>query len=824
MASYKPDPPPLLQQYQRAAGAGSAGIAASAPEAGQALISYLRAIVAQARDIPLGRVGAPARRLPLLDLYLERGLLPLEPAAESAERPQPGQPLLRSPLDLIRPAGARIVLEGRAGSGKSTCLRRLALACAASWLGEPDLYGDLLAAWPGPPPLPLLLSARDGCGADPLSPPGLDPAARPAIREQLQLGRALVLIDGLDDLADRQELDAALAAIERLSAQYPANRYVVASGPRADRRLAGFARYSLAPLDAAEVDAMIARWYGAIAGEGAPDVGERVAVLQGHMRASRQLHALAASPLGLALCILAHADGHALPAERGAILARLADLLLDGWDTGSAGLLAQVVGAGRPTSVEQRLGLLEPLALALQSEAGQAAEQPGALSDATAAMLLRAPLVALGVPAEQASARLLDWCCDRGILTQAGAQGDRTIAWPPLREYLAARALAAAPDFVERAAGLGGDPRWHEPIALAISELGRERAPQAAGELFRRLIERADKPARRPASRAPASAPEAAEPPWGATLLAAACLLQLGSSEARVEALRVEARARLVELMQSRACPLAARVRAGLLLGELGDPRFASLLPPLAHIPAGAFVLGAQGRYEDEGPTQRVNVPSFSIGLYPVTNHEYARFLADELGYPPPRYWHDPRFNNPAQPVVGVTWHDASAYCRWLSERLALAGLLPAEMTARLPLEVEWEKAAGWDARRRAKRRYPWGEEWSSARANTAEARGAWVTAPVGCYPEGVSPFGAHDMIGNVWEWMASVYASYPGSAAPFHEPKSYVLRGSSCVSLPKEARCTYRSRLPADYWRYHLGFRVVVASPLDGGSGQRID
>ncbi|HJZ50337.1 MAG TPA: SUMF1/EgtB/PvdO family nonheme iron enzyme, partial [Roseiflexaceae bacterium] len=68
--------------------------------------------------------------------------------------------------------------------------------------------------------------------------------------------------------------------------------------------------------------------------------------------------------------------------------------------------------------------------------------------------------------------------------------------------------------------------------------------------------------------------------------------------------------------------------------------------------------------------------------------------------------------------------------------------------------------------------------------------------------------------IGNVWEWMASQYRSYPGAAVRFHEPASYVLRGSSCISLPKQARCTYRSRLPADYWRYHLGFRIVIARP----------
>ena len=70
-------------------------------------------------------------------------------------------------------------------------------------------------------------------------------------------------------------------------------------------------------------------------------------------------------------------------------------------------------------------------------------------------------------------------------------------------------------------------------------------------------------------------------------------------------------------------------------------------------------------------------------------------------------------------------------------------------------------------------------------------------------------------MIGNVWEWMANEYANYPGAHTQFHEEGSYTLRGLSCISLPSNARCTYRSRLPASYWRYHLGFRIVIARPL---------
>ena len=280
------------------------------------------------------------------------------------------------------------------------------------------------------------------------------------------------------------------------------------------------------------------------------------------------------------------------------------------------------------------------------------------------------------------------------------------------------------------------------------------------------------------------------------------------------------------------------------MLGRLVDPRFADPLPPLAQIDAGVFVFGANDApYDEERPAQRIDLPSYQIGVYPVTNAEYARFLAARPGHPKPHYWYDPRFNNPAQPVVGVTWHDAVAYAAWLTRTLAAEGRLPAGMVVRLPLETEWEKAATWGPRARVKRRFPWGDHWIAGIANVAETRAGpdgrsrWATTPVGCFPGSVSPYGVHDLIGNVWEWTASSIDAPPrrsdmaggarttlserlhgdpSGATGSEKRRHYILRGSSFNSTTAHARATYRgSHLPPDYWRYNIGFRIVIARPI---------
>jgi formylglycine-generating enzyme required for sulfatase activity len=221
----------------------------------------------------------------------------------------------------------------------------------------------------------------------------------------------------------------------------------------------------------------------------------------------------------------------------------------------------------------------------------------------------------------------------------------------------------------------------------------------------------------------------------------------------------------------------------------------------MVYVPPGPFVMGGEGGF----PVQITRLEEgFFIGRYPVTNAQYQRFVEaggyeereywsnegwqwrQKKGWTKPRLWDDPKWNQPDQPVVRVSWYEAEAYACWAG------GCLPTEM--------EWEKAArGIDGRE-----YPWGDGFDPDRCNTSESR-IQKTTPVGKYsPQGNSPYGAADMAGNVWEWCADWYG----------EDKTYkVLRGGSWYNLQWNARCTYRLRVnPLS--RYDIrGFRVSRGS-----------
>jgi len=233
----------------------------------------------------------------------------------------------------------------------------------------------------------------------------------------------------------------------------------------------------------------------------------------------------------------------------------------------------------------------------------------------------------------------------------------------------------------------------------------------------------------------------------------------------------------------------------------------------LIEIPGGSVLIGSDTDFPDEGPRHLADVPPFAIGVYPVTNRQYSVLLDAISDTPRPHYWHDDRFNAPNQPVVGVSWREAVAYTDWLTRELS--GQLGMGHIVRLPSTTEWEKAAAWDPAYQLPRRYPWGNTWNPNGAHTATATAAAYPLPVGSRPAGMSAYGIQDMLGNVWEWTASVSTSYPGAAPHFVEADSYVIRGGSCALRPTHMRCTYHCRLPASYWRYHLGFRIVVALPL---------
>jgi formylglycine-generating enzyme required for sulfatase activity len=254
-------------------------------------------------------------------------------------------------------------------------------------------------------------------------------------------------------------------------------------------------------------------------------------------------------------------------------------------------------------------------------------------------------------------------------------------------------------------------------------------------------------------------------------------------------------------------------------------------LPDLARIPAGDFLMGAADADDDERPVHRVYVSEFSIGRFPVSNDEYARFVR-AARYPPPTIrnlplvasgrdvqfkeiasayaWRNgaPPSGRGSHPVVLVTFDDASAYCEWLSAEVGRA--------VRLPTEAEWEKAArgGVDGFR-----YPWGDDMEAGRGHFLAARDdRRGTRPVGTYPP--NAYGLCDMIGNVWEWVRDWYhRDYYGTGETRDPtgPRSGTLRivrgGSWLNDDAAMLRSAYRHKVPPDTYAYSIGFRIVCGS-----------
>jgi iron(II)-dependent oxidoreductase len=281
-----------------------------------------------------------------------------------------------------------------------------------------------------------------------------------------------------------------------------------------------------------------------------------------------------------------------------------------------------------------------------------------------------------------------------------------------------------------------------------------------------------------------------------------------------------------------------------------GGPVLAAPPPPPARVPVDGEVLVPGGPFtmgtdteawalDNERPAHRVDVPAFAIDAAPVTNGRYQRFIAAG-GYDDPRWWSTAgwthrqaagltapmhwrrdgdgwaytRFGRTEpvvadEPVVHVCFHEAEAYAAWAGRRL--------------PTEAEWEKAARYDPATGRSRRFPWGDEIPQPRHANLDQRHL-SPAPVGAYPDGVSPLGVHQLIGDVWEWTASDFHGYPGfTSFPYREysevffgPDYKVLRGGSFGTDRSACRGTFRN------WDYPIrrqifsGFRCARDATAD--------
>jgi len=706
---------------------------------------------------------------------------------------------------------------------------------------------------------------------------------------RLKKGSCWVLLDGFDELATREARAAMARQVQSLANAYghPDNRFVVTSrikGYQGQLAEAGFAARTLEPLGEGEIAALVRHHYRILKEANPADYQEKrrhlgrdpAEHLLGELKKHPGLRRIADNPLLLTLIVLVHSVGVELPERRNVLYRDCVEILAERW--------RQTERPGLRLTLDQKVGLLAHVALEMHSgPAGQ-----DTLPRSRVEQLIAERLVAFwGEDKEQThphkAAELLEWTEEQhGLLVERGfdeRMEERLISFSHLtfQEYLAARAIESDARLLPRLCDHLHDDWWREVLLLYVG------LPQAQTDQVLRVLLPPGQPPALPglllAGRCLAEEPSAyvdpilrrqvleglqgvlaseaeAEALTDAAEVLALCgreevaflldTLRQGQPAARAAvaralgrlepglASRYEVKEALVAVTEEDS-QFNVRLAAAHSLGTLGDPRLGQLVA----VPAGEFTMGSE-EDDDERPPHRVFVSPLYIGKYPVTNTEYKEFV-DATGHPEPRGWQEGFYpaGKANHPVVNVTWYDAQAYCRWLTGRLREAqGILRVMRTdgreevldlekgryqVRLPTEAEWEKAArGTDGRR-----WPWGDEWDAAQCNTEEGK-IRDTTPVGIYPGGASPYGALDMVGNVWEWCADWYAvdAYRHHAAGERDPTGprrdgfRVLRGGSFLVDRDCARCAVRYRDFPGYRNSNRGFRVVVVSPGSPTSG----
>jgi formylglycine-generating enzyme required for sulfatase activity len=691
-------------------------------------------------------------------------------------------------LDLLQKYAGLVIL-GDPGAGKTTFVKYLTVMLA---LGQGEILG-----LGGRLPVLVPMSAYANSLAqqdvalqdfviDSFRVRGIDVPVGHVIKEALDSGQALIMLDGLDEV---QTLRQRALVVERVETFFDhqrkkGNKFIVTSrvvGYRDVRVSAeGLKECTLVDFDDDDILLFLAKWTQAVEqaakGESAftqMEAAEEKAEMLFALASNPGVRQLASNPLLLTILALMKRQGVLLPERRVQLYEQYVQTLLRHWNL-ARGLDKRAV---RDFDVLETTRVLAPLALWMQETS------PGAGLVKRGAVQRRLQSIYLERKAadpEQAALQLLSDVRDHASLLLERGSGEYGFIHLTFQEYLAAIAVAQRGQsdlmpVVELLAERLADPRWHEVLLLTIGYMGIvQQRDEAAGEVLQRLIARGS------------------GEPGTAIVLAGKAVLDTwpgGVTQQCRDAIKV---ALLTTMLDSNGVTPLIRSRAGSILGALGDPRD---LDEMVAVPEGTFIMGK------ERTRHKVNIHAFRIAKYPVTNHQYAQFIA-ATGHEPPSHWRGktpPReiYNHP---VVNVSWYDAREYCAWLS---TVRGEI-----VRLPTEAEWEKAArGADGRE-----YPWGTAPEPNRANYGGSIGD--TSAAGCFPTGASPYGCEDMAGNVWEWTSSIYKPYPYDSMDEPEDSGAggkrTLRGGAWRDYEGNVRCAVELNLNPDFRYNYVGFRIA--------------
>ena len=513
--------------------------------------------------------------------------------------------------------------------------------------------------------------------------------------------------------------------------------------------------------------------------------------------AATALQPLAQNPMLLTIMAIVQTYYGTLPDERAKLYQACVETLLLRWqrhkEVGTEGELPDVL-----TQLGTTKENLERLMWEIAWKAHSRAADREDAADITETELMQIARHNLG--SYSSAERFVEYTERRAhLLIGRGGKRERVFTFPhrTFQEYLAACFVAAQRDFSRGAPALAarGDT-WREVLNLAVGTLvfNQNNREKGIDAIERTLPTHKIKPN------------DTAR--WFQVWLAAEMMLVVGKEAAAKDSvgrkLLPRLRKQLVALLAAAALTPVQRAEAGDALGLLGDPRagVCTLEPDMIKIPAGTFLMG-----DDK---EEVHVDAFAIARYPVTNAQFRYFVEDggytlkwqhcwtgagwaereDGNWTEPRYWQDADLSLANKPVVGVSWYEAVAYVNWLAAKTGKA--------YRLPVDAEWERAA----RHTDGRDYPWGNEWQDGLINSDEA-GVGRTTAVGAFPRGAAVCGAHDMSGNVWEWMQNKYSK--GGAA-------ISLRGGAFLiqSQNHARRVPERPTYPHLRSSYSVGFRVA--------------
>ncbi len=842
----------IIHQYQNAPGAAQMG----EEEFRQALERYLHWV--ETRYGHLDMRGIERRERQVLSLTIEDVYVSLQAAVRpQRQRParrgtrQQAEEMLREEeqiqtIDMAQllALGRRLAIIGGPGSGKTTFLRIIVSTLAqALRSGESGavartlgLHDDL--------PLPIFVSLSDynryrrghENAADPRQGTLTSFITHTLIRQEAALSlpadffqrlliqgqRCIVLLDGLDEVADERERALVRGAVENLAANQGIRYLLVTSRSRAYRESAVLAEEfrvaEVQPMTLEQAQALAARWCWAAYDETqaereAESLQRAIAGLEG-LRQQRGEPGLVTSPLMVTIVAIVHYNQRRLPDERAKLYERCVEVLLaESYKPPSEAMFALVEWGGDETEKRNLLAWLAFCMMTAGAESGRS------VAEAQLRRWLTPQLARRFAPAvvEQRLGLFVQAMRERGSLLDE-RDGVYQFIHLTFQEFLCAVYLVDSVREIDGMAdvfcqeGRLADSWWRETLLLTVGYLGL-RSTEAPLTLIAALVER---------SAHSAQALAALE------VTSAAFLEQNGADPVTRELLVKRLVAHLTD-PADRNTPLL-RAAAGRVLGRLVDPRqgvgvvtrHGVSLPDIAwiDIPAGPFVMGGKESYTGGRQfTCHLITESYRIARYPVTVAQYDCFVRAG-GYTEKGWWTEagwawreeggvigPQrerevFQTSNHPVVGVSWYEAVAYCGWLSDALGYR--------VELPSEAQWERAA----RHTDGRIYPWSGEFSSERCNMKDT-GIGATSAVGIFPGGNAECGAADMAGNVWEWCRTVwlddYTEYAQRVNDdLTEGDRRVLRGGSFSPDRNLVRCAVRLRASPVYGSGNLGFRLL--------------